>query len=209
LPSSSPVGTLLMTNPRTSMINRLLRAAAVAAAASIALVGLGGGEAAAHTDLESSAPSDGEVLAVAPQAITLTFTEAVQPQFVQVAVTEPGGQSVNSGAAVVDGRMVRQQVSVSANGAYVVAYRVVSSDGHPVSDQVGFTYTGPGVEAVEPSATDSTGPTPEAAASQDADSASNLALWWPLIAEVTVITALALGLQLLVLLVLRRTEKGD
>ncbi len=95
-------------------------------------------------------------------------------------------------------------MSVSAHGAYVVAYRVVSSDGHPVSDQVGFTYTGPGVEAVEPSAAGSTGPTPEAAASQDADSGSNLALWWPLIAEVAVITALALGLQLLVLLVLRR-----
>ena len=191
------------------MINRLLRAAAVAAAASIALVGLSRGEAAAHTDLESSAPSDGEVLAVAPQAITLTFTEAVQPQFVQVAVTAPGGQSVNSGAAVVDGRMVRQQVSVSANGAYVVAYRVVSSDGHPVSDQVGFAYTGPGAEAVEPSATASTGPTPGAVASQDADSASGLALWWPFIAEVAVITALALGLQLLVLLMLYIREHGD
>jgi len=185
------------------MINRFLRAVAVAAAASIALIGLSSGAAAAHTDLETSAPSDGEVLAVAPQAITLTFAEAVQPRVVQVAVTGPGGQLVNSGAAVIDGRVVRQQVGVGADGAYVVAYRVVSSDGRPVSDQIAFTYPGPGFEAVEPSATGSTGP-PPGAASRDADSASGLALWWPFIVEVAVITALALALQLLVLLVLRR-----
>jgi hypothetical protein len=52
--------------------------------------------------------------------------------------------------------VVRQPVSPDADGSYVVAYRVVSDDGHPVSGDLSFTVTGTGAA---PAATQTTSPT--------------------------------------------------
>lgn len=114
------------------------RVVVVATVAFISLIGLAG-QAHAHTGLETSSPADGEVLTEAPEAITLTFSGAIAEEFVQLAVTGPDGQSINSAPATVEGSLVRQPVTAQANGAYVVAYRVVSSDGHPVSGQLTFS----------------------------------------------------------------------
>lgn len=62
------------------MLTWLLRVLAVAATA-IVLAVTGGGPAAAHSGLETSAPADGEALTAAPEAVTLSFTEAVQEPF--------------------------------------------------------------------------------------------------------------------------------
>ena len=128
---------------RRMLFSSLSRTLAVAAAAVlILLVGLGGGQAAAHTGLETSAPADDEVLTSLPEAVSLTFTEEVRAQFSQVVVTGPDGQSINAGPATIEGPVVRQPVSGDAVGEHVVAYRVVSGDGHPVSGQLTFTLTG-------------------------------------------------------------------
>lgn len=185
----------------------------VVAAALIALVGLGGGEAAAHTGLEASTPADGEVLTSAPEAITLTFTEPVQPQFSQVAVTGPGGQTINSGPATIDGPVVRQPVIVDADGGHVVAYRVVSGDGHPVSGQLTFTVngagaataTGTGPETAEPRESGSPAPGPSSAAPSPAaaDGDSEWTSGWgpPLV------VAVALTAMVLMVLLRRRLRR--
>lgn len=122
-------------------VPRILVLATATALASLLLV-LSGGAAAAHTGLRSSAPADGETLTVAPDAVTLTFATAVSSEFAQVAVTGPDGESVTSGNPTIDGSVVSQSIAAEGDGGYVVAYRVVSNDGHPVSGQLTFTLTG-------------------------------------------------------------------
>jgi copper resistance protein C len=57
-------------------------------------------------------------------------------------VTTSAGTSVARGPATVLGGKVTQPLSSGlASGAYRVAYRVTSDDGHPVTGQSGFTLT--------------------------------------------------------------------
>ena len=102
----------------------------------------GAAPALAHTALAARS-RDGEVLTTAPDTVSLTFTEPVQAEFTQVAVTDGKRPSlVIAGETTVDGPLVQQPVSLTANGTYTVAYRIVSADGHPVSGQLSFSYSG-------------------------------------------------------------------
>ena len=186
-----------------SSVPRSLVLAAATVLASLLLV-LSGGPAAAHTGLQSSTPADGQTLTVAPDAISLTFSSAVASEFAQVAVTGPDGESVTSGEAAIDGAVVSQPVSTSGDGAYVVAYRVVSDDGHPVSGQLTFTLTGSGGAATETAPAQPTLPTTPApspdtatavspAVDSDADSSWGL---WLLLAAVGLLFIVATWLAL-------------
>ncbi len=118
----------------------------------------GGSPASAHTQLEKMFPADGSTVASAPSEVVLTFSEAVSSSFVAIQVTGPRGESVSEGRARVDGAVVTQALaSPLAPGKYTVAYRVVSSDGHPVSDATTFT-----VVPSTPSSTANTAPLPSA-----------------------------------------------
>ncbi|MDT0276040.1 copper resistance CopC family protein [Blastococcus goldschmidtiae] len=169
-------------------VRRILIVAAATALASLLLV-LSGGTALAHTGLQSSTPADGETLTAAPDAVTLTFSSAVASEFAQIAVTGPDGESVTSGEFTIDGAMVTQPVSTSGEGAYVVAYRVVSDDGHPVSGQLTFTLTGTGDAATEsapaePTLVNTPAPTPDTetavSPAADSDTASDAGSSWGL-----------------------------
>lgn len=187
----------------------LIRAATVAAVV-LALLGLAVGGASAHEDLAASAPGDGQVLTVPPQQVTLTFTAAVPPGSAQIEVRGPGGASVTSGPTAVDGEVVVQPVDITRNGAYLLSYRIVSGDGHPVTGEVSFSYTGADASGAGSTAG---GDSPEGAvggdSSQDpvagsssvesaaaADSGVSPLLWWMLggaVAVVAVLAFLALG----------------
>lgn len=189
-------------------VPRTLVVATATALAALLLV-LGGGPAAAHTGLQSSTPGDGEILTAAPDAISLTFSSAVASEFAQVAVTGPDGQSVTAGEVVIDGAVVSQPISTSGDGAYVVAYRVVSDDGHPVSGQLSFTLAdGAATESApaQPTLVNTPAPAPDAttAVSPAADSGdgSNGAVWL-LLAAVALAFVVATGLALR-----RRSDTG-
>ena len=94
--------------------------------------------AAAHAELQSSSPAAGARLAALPSTVTLTFNEDVfTPAF--VSVTGPDDENYASGKPTVDGATVSQPVSTSdQSGAFSVAYRVVSDDGHAVSGTIHF-----------------------------------------------------------------------
>ena len=94
----------------------------------------------AHAALTSITPADGARLTKAPTQVVLTFDEPVSTSFAVVAVTDGSGRSVVAGRARVDGATVTQPLKADlGSGAYTVAYRVVSDDGHPVSDKTTFT----------------------------------------------------------------------
>lgn len=93
-----------------------------------------------HARLVSSAPAD-QATVDNVEAVVLEFNETVNPDFVAVRVAGPGGDEAD-GVATVDGRTVTQGlVTALAAGKHTVTYRVVSSDGHPISGTVTFTTT--------------------------------------------------------------------
>lgn len=195
----------------------LLTRAATVMAIILAVLTMGVGAASAHTGLAASEPGGGQVLTVAPQRITLTFTDEVRPESVQIAVQGPGGESVTSGPPEVTGARVDQPVTVtgSGSGPYVVAYRIVSADGHPVTGDLTFDYLATDGADTAPSAGvgtpdvategNSDALVPDDAPEQaDATAAAGVSdgLWWMLGGAVAVVAVLGL-------LALRRRGTGD
>jgi len=96
--------------------------------------------AAAHASLLSTNPPDDSVLDAAPSEVSLTFTEGVQVQPDGVRVLSADGTRVDQGAALASGSTVSAPVrSGLPDGGYVVAWRVVSSDGHPINGAFRFS----------------------------------------------------------------------
>jgi methionine-rich copper-binding protein CopC len=114
---------------------------------------LGGVPAAsAHTRLLSVTPADGSTVAATPTSVVLSFDEAVATIGAAVVVTAPSGARVSDGDAVVAGAVVSQRLlPLTEPGRYVVAYRVVADDGHPVAATTSFSL-GTASGSVSPSA---------------------------------------------------------
>lgn len=125
------------------MRRRAVRVAATALVAGIAFATFAGpGQASAHSSLIGTTPKeDGKVSS--PMAnVKLRFNEDIQAKFATVAITDPDGTKVSAGKPDVDGTVVKQSVKAfRATGKYQVGWRVVSTDGHPVSGSFSFTVT--------------------------------------------------------------------
>ena len=120
-------------------VQTLARVAVVVLFAALAAVGLAL-PASAHNVLLSSNPADGAVLQAAPTTVQLTFDQPVQDFEPVVTVLGPDGQRYESGTPQVDSTEVTAGVNaLPGPGDYVIAYRVVSADGHPVQGEIRFT----------------------------------------------------------------------
>ncbi len=116
---------------------------------------------AAHAQLVSTDPADGATLDTLEQ-VTLTFSEDVNQQFVQVTVEGPQGDETDGPVEVDRGTVTQPLAADLPAGEHTVVYRVVSVDGHPVSGTFSFTTTqGP---SGSPSPSASTPATPSAEA---------------------------------------------
>jgi copper resistance protein C len=99
----------------------------------------------AHNILIGSDPKDGAQLATGPDKITLTFDQPVRQGFAQISVTGPDGTRWENGKTTVDSHKVSVGVNpLGPAGEYIVGYRILSSDGHPVASKTIFTLTTPG-----------------------------------------------------------------
>jgi len=99
------------------------------------------GRALAHAELLSTNPTAGAVLDESPATITLTFSEPVEINLGGIRLFDGSGNEVDVGATKhPDGHDSQVGVDVGelANGSYVVDWRVVSADSHPV--QGAFTF---------------------------------------------------------------------
>ena len=94
------------------------------------------GVASAHAQLESSTPGRSAVLLVPPNQVVLHFGEPVEVDFGSLRVIGPSGARVDAGAAHhPDGdthAVATELASGLGDGTYVVAWRVISADSHPV-----------------------------------------------------------------------------
>nr|WP_228512037.1 copper resistance CopC family protein [Clavibacter sp. VKM Ac-2872] len=125
--------------------------------------------ASAHDYLVSSSPAAGSTIDAAPAEVTLTFNDVILDlgtpggsSIVQVTGPDAQGTHFETGCAVNSGRTVSVPVALGGSGQYTVTWRVVSADGHPVSDSIAFTYQAPA--GATPSAGTASGPGCAAAA---------------------------------------------
>lgn len=116
-----------------STARRPLRLAGALLVLVAALVGPLADAASAHASLISVDPPDGARLDESPEQITLEFSEPVSADLGGVRVLGPDGEPVQEGSAEVEGTAVTIGVAGGLpDGTYVVSYRVISADGHPV-----------------------------------------------------------------------------
>jgi methionine-rich copper-binding protein CopC len=91
----------------------------------------------AHTSLVSSDPTQGSRTEKVPERIVLTFSEDLrQPSEASLLVD---GAALTAEIKVDGPRVVLVPPADAAAGSYEVNYRVVSTDGHPVTGTLEFT----------------------------------------------------------------------
>ncbi|TDC58218.1 copper resistance protein CopC [Actinomadura sp. KC345] len=96
--------------------------------------------AAAHDTLTGSSPKK-DATVEAPSEIVLTFSGSVR--LPRVIVTDASGKEYQAGEPeAVDNEVTAALGSAPSNGEYTVAWRVVSSDGHPIQGTYTFTVKG-------------------------------------------------------------------
>ncbi|WLQ49652.1 copper resistance protein CopC [Streptomyces poriferorum] len=144
-------------SPSASAPRRPLAVAGLLAALAGVVFGLllaVAGPASAHAALTGSDPQDGAVVAAAPKAVTLTFSEQVAMGEGSIRVLDPAGKRADTGDAPRDlhsGSTVKYGVSLHTglpDGTYTVAWQAVSADSHPVSGAFTFSIGAPSETAV-------------------------------------------------------------
>lgn len=125
--------------------------------------------ASAHDTLISSDPAADQRLAEAPSAVTLTFSADVLDMGAAVVVSDGRGTDWVSAAPAVDGPTVTAVLDPGMPEAgYEIRWRVVSSDGHPITGLVPFTVgDGTPVNGEADSGPGGTTPSPAAPAAPD------------------------------------------
>ncbi|TDO45823.1 hypothetical protein EV643_112151 [Kribbella sp. VKM Ac-2527] len=119
--------------------------------ASLLVLVVSTGPAAAHAKLESITPADGSTMAAPPTEVVLTFNEPVGSTGAQVVVRTPSGTDVSTGELKVVDNTVTQPVGAMIEaGKYRVDARITSADGHPITVSASFTVTHAGHPPVQP-----------------------------------------------------------
>lgn len=108
----------------------------------------------AHAVLVQTTPTAGSILSSSPEHVSLRFSERISLASKQITVLAPDGDQVQRGSAerVDSGHGYRQPLRANLDrGTYVVSYRVISADGHPVGG-FSFSVLEPSVPAAAPNA---------------------------------------------------------
>jgi len=119
------------------------------------------GPVAAHAVLEDSDPRADAVVATLPDEVTLSFSESVSLVPGSLRVYGPDGTRVDRGD--VEHRAHDDEIGVSLDsgseeadrGTYLVSWRVISADSHPVSGAFTFSVGAPSAAPMVPAETSS------------------------------------------------------
>ncbi len=181
---------------------RTLSHSLAAFAAAAALVLVAAAPASAHDELLTSDPAPGDAVAVAPEEIVLTFSSDVMSVGAAIIVADADGTDWVGGDPVMDGTVVTVPLqSDMPESGYEVRWRVVSSDGHPISGIIPFT-VGDAAPIVRESAPATSGD----AGSENAQGAtSDEQAWRPLIVAASGAAFAAAAFALI--LILRRRSR--
>lgn len=208
----------MTTSPARARRSAAPRAILVGLLSAVALV-LGGTTASAHDTVIGTAPGDGETLTTAPTQVSVELSAAPQAIGSRMLVTSSDGTVLFDGEPTITDRVASVELPAVANDGYQVAWRLVSSDGHPIDGTFGFVVEAPAAAgptedptagadasaeptddatpdgATDDATSDAADASPSAAAAA-ADSAESSGTSWLPVAGVVVVVA---GLVLLVL----------
>jgi copper resistance protein C len=101
--------------------------------------------ASAHAHLIRSTPPDGSEVSGTVTTIILSFTEAIEPKLINIAVLADGKPISGLGSATLssDGRTAKVAVPSLMPNNYTVNWNVVSVDGHRTEGRFQFLVRGP------------------------------------------------------------------
>jgi copper transport protein len=112
---------------------------------------LGASPASAHAALVATDPGNGTIVPDAPNKVTLTFSESVQLVNGKIQVLAPDNSRADQGEPTVNGATVTIPLrSGGGRGTYLVSYRVISADSHPIGGSITYSV---GAASAPPSAT--------------------------------------------------------
>jgi copper transport protein len=101
------------------------------------LVVIGGRSATAHAQLTSTIPASGDQLETSPDEISLTFSEAIEQP--EISLLDASGQPISVGPSIQPSSTTASAtVPLLDDGGYVVAWRAISADGHPIEGAFTF-----------------------------------------------------------------------
>lgn len=109
---------------------------------SLVLTLTGVSAASAHAQLAQATPGPGVVVTTAPPRLSLTFDDNLIPQAGSnlVQVTDVSGKHFESASNLSGATLSTNLKKLTHFGAFKVAYRVLSADGHPVSASYTFYF---------------------------------------------------------------------
>lgn len=103
----------------------------------------------AHASLLGTDPAEGAVLANPPTQLTLRFDEPISLPDKAIQLFDASGAAVPANAAASD-TTVTVTVPDELSGSYLLAWRVISADGHPVAGSLSFAVGAPSPHRVQP-----------------------------------------------------------
>ena len=95
----------------------------------------------AHDALIDQSPKPGEIVQAGVVEVSLDFNNELLnlgESSAEILIQNSEGELQNPGCALVEKRNASVKLSLAAAGDYSVAWRVVSSDGHPISGEFDF-----------------------------------------------------------------------
>ncbi len=131
------------------MLRRVPALLAVVLVAAAAVVGLAT-PASAHATLVSTDPAEGAVLPTAPGGVTFTFDEPVQLVPKGLLAFDASGDPVDIEASASGTEVEGDLPDGLDDGTYVVTWRVVSADGHPIAGSLTFHVGAPSPKVEAP-----------------------------------------------------------
>lgn len=105
----------------------------------------------AHDRMVDAKPAKGAVLNTAPTTGSWKFSAVLIPKGAAISVTDPAGKETPARDVAIDGPMVTATFPpVTTAGKYKLTWRVVSSDGHPISGTYQYSVTAKAVAGATP-----------------------------------------------------------
>ncbi|TKK77207.1 copper resistance protein CopC [Herbidospora galbida] len=141
-------------------------------AAMVATLVAGSATALAHDQLKASDPAKNATVESLDE-ITLTFSAGVR--FPAMVLHDAAGTAVELTRPETEGKLLTARpLSAPPPGKYVIGWRVVSSDGHPIEGEIPFTLAG---AAAETAATPASTPVTRPVSASEDDSGGGGRLW--------------------------------
>ncbi len=102
----------------------------------------------AHAVVTSTNPRDGEVVATAPKTVRVTFDEPITLATEGVQFLDATGKPVATTVTSLDNVVTYTPDAPLTDGTYIVSWRVISADTHPIAGGISFSVGAPSENAI-------------------------------------------------------------